>query len=369
MSVAEYSLGAFAAAAMMLSMSLVSCSDKPTEPAVTKRSYKIAYVSISDGSYGVFTMNNNGSGQKRLTANSRIVPHISWSPDGSKIAYTSQQPPHDNLYEIYVVRADGTFPTRLTISSHLAGEVEARPVWSPNGSKLTFQSYRDGKSEIYVMNADGSNQTNVTHDPNHNYDPVWRPDGMGVTFVSARDDRDRRYELYFVNTDGTMREIVGLTSYDSLSSPFWFPVGSTIGYLYVGQSSQVVGPVVCTLTPGHIVCEGDYFGTLYTAGNVTCPVWSPEGSKLAFVSNAEGKKDIYVANTRSSSESPKRLTSSLMGEGATMPAWSPDGAEIIFTADWTGNAEIYIMNADGTNVRRLSTSSGSAYPTGALSEY
>ncbi|MCX6832712.1 MAG: hypothetical protein NT028_11395 [candidate division Zixibacteria bacterium] len=58
-----------------------------------------------------------------------------------------------------------------------------------------------------------------------------------------------------------------------------------------------------------------------------------------------------------------------MGEFEADPAWSPDGGEIVFTADWTSNAEIYVMNADGTNLRRLTTSPGSGSPVCAISEY
>ena len=72
MNIIKYSLSLFTAIAMVLGMSLVSCSDKPTEPKVTKPSYKIAFVSQRDGSYGVYTMNNDGSGQKRLTVDDRF---------------------------------------------------------------------------------------------------------------------------------------------------------------------------------------------------------------------------------------------------------------------------------------------------------
>lgn len=371
MNIIKYILSAFTAIAMALGMSLVSCSDKPTEPTVTRPSYKIAFVSSRNGAPGIFSMNNDGTDQKCLFSDSSAhFLFFSWSPDGYRLAFNCNRYPHEDAYEIYVMRADGAFPTRLTYSTFFMGEFEVPPVWSPDGYKLAFQSWRDGNSDIHVMNADGSNRINVTHDTTNNYDPIWRPDGLGVTFVSARDNASsRRYDLCFANADGTVREWAAIPSYeDSLSAPFWFPVGSTIGYLGISQNGSV-DVFVCTMTPGLTSCTGNSFGASHTADHVAYPAWSPDGSTLAFVSNAEGRKNIYVLKTRDLSDSPKRLTNSLAGEGAFTPAWSPDGAEIVFAADWTGNAEIYVMNADGTNLRKLTTSSGSGGPTCAMSGY
>lgn len=370
MKVVRCVLGVFNPMAVMVAVGLVSCSDIPTAPSVTKPSYKIAFLSSRDGVPGIFSMNNDGTAQRSLFSDvSAHFLFLSWSPDGSRIAFNCSRSHHEDTYEIYVVRADGTFPTRLTYSTFFMGELEEAPVWSPDGSKLAFRSWCDGNSDIHVMNADGSDRTNVTHDTTNDYDPVWRPDGMGVTFVSARDDAGSLlYHLYFANTDGTVREWVATPSYDSLSTPFWFPVGSTIGCLNISQDSSV-GSHVCTITPGLTSCIGHSFGAFHTADHVTFPAWSPDGSRLAFVSNTEGRRNIYVVNTLSSLDSPRKLTNSVAGEGTFSPAWSPNGAEIVFVADWTGNAEIYVMNADGANVRRLTTSSGSGLPVCAIGAY
>jgi len=74
------------------------------------------------------------------------------------------------------------------------------PDWSPDGKKIVFVSNRDDNLEIYVMNADGSNQVNLTNNYNNDFDPVWSPDGERIAFVSGR---DRNNEIYVMNADGS----------------------------------------------------------------------------------------------------------------------------------------------------------------------
>ena len=78
-----------------------------------------------------------------------------WSPDGTKIAFTSDR---DGIPKIYVMNADGTNQTRITDNP----ASDEAPAWSPDGSKIAFTSDRDGNPEIYVMNADGTDQTRLT---------------------------------------------------------------------------------------------------------------------------------------------------------------------------------------------------------------
>ncbi len=82
-----------------------------------------------------------------------------WSPDGTEIAFTSNRDGND---EIYVMNADGSNQTRLTYNDAYDG----MPAWSPDGTRIAFESRRDSNgSAIYVMNADGSNQTQLTKRP------------------------------------------------------------------------------------------------------------------------------------------------------------------------------------------------------------
>src|SRR3990172_1844040 len=110
-----------------------------------------------------------------------------------KIAFASER---DGNYEIYVMDADGSNPTNLTND----GATDGGPAWSPDGGKIAFTSERDGNYEIYVMDADGSNPTNLTNNSAWDSEPAWSPDGSKIAFESYRDNNR---EIYVMNADGT----------------------------------------------------------------------------------------------------------------------------------------------------------------------
>ncbi|MBU7016414.1 MAG: PD40 domain-containing protein, partial [Theionarchaea archaeon] len=89
-----------------------------------------------------------------------------WSPDGKKIAFCSEK---SGNWEIYVIDADGSNQVNLT--NNPAHDMD--PTWSPDGQKIAFDSDRDGNKEIYVMNADGSSAVNLTNNPASDRDPDW----------------------------------------------------------------------------------------------------------------------------------------------------------------------------------------------------
>ena len=96
----------------------------------------------------------------------RRIP--SWSPDGRKIVFVNDR---DGNFDMYVMNADGSGQRNLTRHpSH-----DSDPEWSPDGKKIAFTTKREGNFEIYVMNADGSGQHNLTRNPAVDRYPVWSP--------------------------------------------------------------------------------------------------------------------------------------------------------------------------------------------------
>ena len=105
-------------------------------------------------------MNSDGTGVTNLTNNGALDRFPAWSPNGKKIAFISNR---DGNQEVYVMNADGSEQTRLTTTT--AAREWNNPTWSPDGKQIMFDSNRDGNFEIYVMNADGSGQMNITNSP------------------------------------------------------------------------------------------------------------------------------------------------------------------------------------------------------------
>jgi TolB protein len=95
------------------------------------------------------------------------------------------------------VKADGSRLRKLTPK---VGEAYRDPAWSPDGRKIAFVSDRTGNSEVYVMNADGTGQRNLTRNPAFDADPTWSPDARKIAFAS---NRDGKYGVYVMNADGS----------------------------------------------------------------------------------------------------------------------------------------------------------------------
>ena len=188
---------------------------------------KIAFASNRDGNFEIYIMNADGSNQTNLTSDPANDEYPSWSPDGKRIAYSSMKKLNT---DVYIINADGSGRIRLTDNPAF----EAFPSWSPDGKKIAFTSERDGNVDIYIMNADGSNQTRLTDNPAADVKPQWSPDGKKIAFYSLRNDvppkKDERQwwyemnaEIYIMNADGSeQKNITNNPAYDGY--PSWSPL-------------------------------------------------------------------------------------------------------------------------------------------------
>ena len=157
---------------------------------------KIAFTSeFHDDSLGMYVMNADGSNLTRLVGNGADNLFPTWSPDGTKIAYFSFQ---DDSAAIYVMNVDGANPTRLTEFVYVDFDLWTLPAWSPDSTKIAYASETNNNADIYVINADGTQRTRRTESSNIDIYPVWSPDGTKIAYMSIRDEENGDIEVITV---------------------------------------------------------------------------------------------------------------------------------------------------------------------------
>ena len=232
----------------------------------------------------------------------------------------------------------------------------AYPSWSPDGSRLVFQSNRSGHGVLYTMNADGSDVAALTEDQFRSVGPVWSPDGTLILYVSNNEDEWE--DLWVVHPDGTGKRNVTNTPSVNESHPHWRPEGRRIIF---NATTDV------TVEGNEEVYEMNLTGsdlrklTTYDGWDTYASV-SPDGARIVWrrvlttgESWREGwNSEIFVMNRDGTAI--RNLSRHPSFDG--YPTWSPDGAHILFSSDRSGTLQLHVMDADGTNVQRLIESSG-----------
>jgi Tol biopolymer transport system component len=353
---------------------------------------KIAFVSKRDGNSEIYTINDDGTDLKRLTHGKTDAIMPQWSPDGAKFLYILKK---GNKNELWIMKEDGGNPVKLAEEC----ATDYPPLWSPDSSKILFMAKFRSTNAIFTVNSDGNGLVRLTENGLEGSSLSWFPDGSKILFLQKRKDD---INMYVINPDGTGRlkltretgafmmptlstdgrkiayiynkqsfissenklYIMNVDGSNSLSIAdvskkvqdivfqddfCWSPDGTNIAFTKVAQAEAHVtssGNVTFTFIYGTYIVSADGNSNEYqlaTTGETRAyPAWSPDSSKVAYLSSSKLK--IYTV--KSGTENTIRVNATLP---LSLLHWSPDGKKIIFAGKNSSfqKAGLYLVTLDG----------------------
>ena len=259
----------------------------------------------------------------------------------------------DGDLEIYFLDIFRQVPKPVKLTNNTVPDFD--PVWSPDGNKIAFVSYRDGRPDIFIMKFDGSEPINITNSASEDYSPAWAPDGEKLVFSTHTGNT----EIYKINIDA--KNLVQLTNINSFDAEPSVSISPKSGLNVVVFQSNRNNPDYSELYV--MVLDGSDVKRLTPNRQRqwdTSPSFSPDGTKIVFISSQLGQNDIFVVYSDGTNLQQLTFTNSA---NQYSPSWSPDGRHIIFSSHSDDMNTIYQMESDGSNVIQIIKMKDANYPS------
>jgi Tol biopolymer transport system component/DNA-binding winged helix-turn-helix (wHTH) protein len=309
----------------------------------------IAFYRSSPGGDGIFLVPALGGAERKLAdvwANRfGFGSHtwIHWSPDGKWLA-VSDKTSADEPFSLFLLSPE-TREKRRATSPPTSVVGDCSPAFSPDGKRLAFVRVVSAVvGEVYLVSMDGGETRRLTFEGAGASNLAWDPNGRDLVFASRHGGRSR---LFRIPVEGGAPEWLAATGNDA-QYPAFSNEGNRLAWRQNASNEDIFR---LALQRGS--------GTVKPLANLivstaleTSPRYSPDGKRIAFVSNRSGSDEIWVCDAEGAN--PLRLTS-FRGPLAGSPSWSPDGKQITFDCRPEGNADIYVVSAEGGQLRRLTT--------------
>ena len=248
---------------------------------------QIAFASNRGGRPQIYLINVDGSDERQITDLAAGACQPAWSPDGTRLAYTSPCNGNSEEYQgssVFVMNVDPQgVPSEPSLLMVTVGGGDYDPDWSYDGLRLAFTSWRTGRPQIFTIGVDGKGLRNVNDDLAFNWAPSWAPDGAQIAILTGRGGQE---EIWLVPDDGGEETRYTHSDGKDIARPDWSPDGATILFeKVVGNLPRLIAAPVADGGVREIqVCQEGRI-SLQPMGE---PTWSPDGQWISFETWPDG---------------------------------------------------------------------------------